>query len=180
MRWLMGLVLLLALTGSLEAAEQDIELSVGDRTVLATLCTPAAMQAETPLVVVTHGTLAHKDMDLIKTLTQALADRGIVSLAHTLWLGQDRRKGIYDCAARHDYVTRGRLRRDRRLGCHAQGLTRYVYTFGHSRGGSQVARYLAAGATTPPEGRVLFAPVTGTAEAAFRAAYGKPLEPLLD
>src|SRR5512139_2488074 len=105
MRWLMGLAMLLSLTGIVSAAEQELELSVGGRTALATLRMPASMQPDTPLVVMTHGTLAHKDMDAIRTLAQALADRGIATLAHTLSLGQDRRKGMYDCAARHDYVT---------------------------------------------------------------------------
>jgi pimeloyl-ACP methyl ester carboxylesterase len=142
------------------------------------------MQAETPLVVMTHGTLAHKDMDVIKTLAQALADRGIASLAHTLSLGQDRRKGMYDCAVRHDYVTEDAVAEIGAWVRHAQGLSKHVYAFGHSRGGNQVTRYLAAGAATPPEGAVLLAPVTGTAEAALRASYaatyGKPLEPLLE
>jgi pimeloyl-ACP methyl ester carboxylesterase len=180
----MGLAMLLSLTGSVGAAEQDIELSVGGRMVLATLRTPAAMQAETPLVVMTHGTLAHKDMDVIKTLARSLADRGIASLAHTLSLGQDRRKGMYDCAARHDYVTEDAAAEIGAWVRHAQGISRRVYAFGHSRGGNQVARYLAAGANPSLEGAVLLAPVTAGAEATLRssyaATYGKPLEPLLD
>lgn len=184
MRWVMGLAMLLSLTATVSAAEQELELAVGGRTVLATLRTPASMQADTPLVVLTHGTLAHKDMDTIRTLALALADRGIASLAHTLSLGQDRRKGMYDCAVRHDYVTDDAVAEVGAWVRHAQGLSKRVYALGHSRGGNQVARYLAAGATPPPEGAVLLAPVTATAEAALRASYaatyGKPLEPLLD
>lgn len=184
MRWVMGLAMLLSLTATVGAAEQDVELSVGGRTVLATLRTPESMQPETPLVVMTHGTLAHKDMDVIRTLAQALADRGIASLAHTLSLGQDRRKGMYDCATRHDYVTDDAIAEIGAWIRHAQGISRRVYAFGHSRGGNQVARYLADGAGPPLGGAVLLAPVTGTAEAALRASYaatyGKPFEPLLE
>lgn len=184
MRWLTGLAILVALTRPAAAAEQDLELSVGGHMTLATLRTPAAMQADTPLVVLTHGTLAHKDMDVIRTLAQALADRGIASLAHTLSLGQDRRKGMYDCAVRHDYVADDALAEIGAWVGRAQSLSGRVYLLGHSRGGNQVARYLAAGANTPLKGAVLLAPVTAGAEAAVRASYaatyGKPLEPLLD
>ncbi|MDE2375972.1 alpha/beta fold hydrolase [Bradyrhizobium sp.] len=183
MRWLVGLSILLALAGTAAAAEQDIELSVGGRTVLATLRTPASMQADTPLVVMTHGTLAHKDMDVIRTLAQALAERGIASLAHTLALGQDRRKGMYDCATRHDYVTDDAAAEIDAWVRHAKGLSRRIYAFGHSRGGNQVARYLAANGGAVAAA-VLLAPVTATAEASLRASYaatyGRPLEPLLE
>ena len=66
MRWLIGLAILLSLARTVGAAEQDLELSVGGHAVLATLRTPATMQPETPLVVMTHGTLAHKDMETIQ------------------------------------------------------------------------------------------------------------------
>ena len=184
MRWLMGLAILLSLARTVGAAEQDLELSVGGHTVLATLRTPATMQPETPLVVMTHGTLAHKDMDTIRTLAQALADRGIASLAHTLALGLDRRKGMYDCAVRHDYVADDAVAEIGAWVARARSLSRRVYALGHSRGGNQVARYLATSGSPPLAAAVLLAPVTAGAEAGLRASYastyGKPLEPLLD
>src|SRR5690349_22034503 len=105
MRWLMGLAFVLVFAWPACAAEQELELSVEGRTTLATLRTPAAMGQDTPLVVMTHGTLAHKDMEVIQGVARALEQRGIASLAHTLSLGLDHRKGMYDCAVRHDYVT---------------------------------------------------------------------------
>ncbi len=184
MRWLLGLTVLLALAGAARAAEQELELSVAGRTTLATLRTPDAMTPDTPLVVMTHGTLAHKDMEVIQGLAKALEQRGIASLAHTLSLGADRRKGMYDCAVRHDYVVEDAIAEIGAWVARAKGVSRLVFAFGHSRGGNQVARYLAASETPAVAGAVLLAPVTAKAEADLRAAYaatyGKPLEPFLE
>lgn len=184
MRWLLGLTVLLTLAGPARAAEQELELSVAGRTTLATLRTPAAMTPDTPLVVMTHGTLAHKDMEVIQGVAKALEQRGIASLAHTLSLGLDRRKGMYDCAVRHDYVAEDAVAEIGAWVGRAKDVSRLVFAFGHSRGGNQVARYLAASDTPAVAGAVLLAPVTAKAEADLRVAYattyGKPLEPLLE
>jgi uncharacterized protein len=184
MRWLMGLTVLLALAEPACAAEQELELSVAGRTTLATLRTPAAMTPDTPLVVMTHGTLAHKDMEVIQGVAKALEQRGIASLAHTLSLGLDRRKGMYDCAVRHDYVVEDAVAEIGAWIARAKGMSRLIFAFGHSRGGNQVARYLAASETPPVAGAMLLAPVTAKAEADLRAAYaktyGKPLEQFLE
>lgn len=184
MRWLLGLAILLAFARTGYAAEQELELSIDGRTTLATLRTPATMTPDTPLVVMTHGTLAHKDMEVIQGVANALEQRGIASLAHTLSLGLDRRKGMYDCAARHDYVVGDAVAEIGAWVARAKGLSRLVFAFGHSRGGNQVARYLAVGEAPPVTGAVLLAPVTAKAEADLRASYaatyGKPLEPFLE
>ncbi|QOZ53911.1 alpha/beta hydrolase [Bradyrhizobium sp. CCBAU 53338] len=186
MRWLMGLAVLLALALALPAAaaEQELELSVEGRTTLGTLRTPASMGADTPLVVMTHGTLAHKDMEVIHDLAKALEQRGVASLAHTLSLGIDRRKGMYDCAVRHDHTADDAAAEIGAWVTRAKGMSRLVFAFGHSRGGNQVARYLAASETSPVVGAVLLAPVTAKAEADLRAAYaqtyGRSLEPFLE
>lgn len=183
MRWLMALAVLIAMSPNAGAAEQELELSVGGRTTLATLRTPAPMVSDTPLVVMTHGTLAHKDMEVIQGVAKALEQRGIASLAHTLSLGVDRRKGMYDCATRHDHVVDDAVAEIAAWVTRARNVSSQVYAFGHSRGGNQVARYLASG-PSPVVAGVLLAPVTAGAEADLRASYaktyGKPLEPFLE
>ncbi|QOZ46298.1 hypothetical protein XH89_24640 [Bradyrhizobium sp. CCBAU 53340] len=184
MRWLIGLAVLLALARPAGAAEQELELSVDGRTALATLRTPALMTPDTPLVVMTHGTLAHKDMEVIQGVAKALEQRGIASLAHTLSLGLDRRKGMYDCATRHDYTADQAVDEIGAWIARAKSMSRFVFSFGHSRGGNQLVRYLVANETAPVAGVVLLAPTTAGAEAGLRASYaqtyGKPLEPLLE
>ena len=184
MRWLMGLAALLALAVPAGATEQQLELSINGQTALATLRTPTSMAPDTPLVVMTHGTLAHKDMEVIQGVAKALEQRGIASLAHTLSLGLDRRNGVYDCAVRHDYVTADPVAEIAAWVNRAKSISRPVFTFGHSRGGNQVARYLAANEAPPVAGAVLLAPVTAKAYADLRVSYartyGKPLEPLLE
>ncbi|MGT2436051.1 alpha/beta hydrolase [Bradyrhizobium betae] len=184
MRRLMGLAVLLLLVRPAGAVEQELELSIGGRTTLATLRVPIAMGPDTPLVVMTHGTLAHKDMEVIQGIAKALEQRGIASLAHTLSLGLDRRKGMYDCATRHDYVAGDAVTEIGAWVAKAKSMSRLVVTLGHSRGGNQVARYLTAGEALPVVGAVLLAPVTAKAEADLRASYaqtyGKPLKPLLE
>ena len=184
MRWLMGLAFVLVFAWPACAAEQELELSVEGRTTLATLRTPAAMTPDTPLVVMTHGTLAHKDMEVIQGVAKALEQRGIASLAHTLSLGLDRRKGMYDCAVRHDYVVEDAVAEIGAWVARARGMSRLVFVLGHSRGGNQVARYLAASEIPPVTGAVLLAPVTAKAESDVRVSYattyGKPLEPILE
>jgi len=184
MRWMMGLAVLLVLARPAGAAEQELELSVDGRTTMATLRTPGSMRPDTPLVVMTHGTLAHKDMEVIQGVAKALEQRGIASLAHTLSLGLDRRKGMYDCAVRHDHVAEDAVAEIGAWVTRAKGMSRRVFALGHSRGGNQEARYLAASATSPVAGAMLLAPVTAKAEADLRASYaptyGKPLEPFLE
>jgi pimeloyl-ACP methyl ester carboxylesterase len=175
---------LLAVARPACAAEQELELSINGHMALATLRVPASKGADTPLVVMTHGTLAHKDMEVIQGVAKALEQRGIASLAHTLSLGLDRRKGMYDCAVRHDYVAEDAVAEIGAWVTKAKSMSRFVFTFGHSRGSNQVARYLATNEATPVAGAVLLAPVTAKAEADLRASYaqsyGKPLQPLLD
>ncbi|WP_050630940.1 alpha/beta hydrolase [Bradyrhizobium viridifuturi] len=184
MRWLVVAAVLLLLARPAGASEQELELSVNGRTTLATLRTPASMGPDTPLVVMTHGTLAHKDMEIIQGVSKALEQRGIASLAHTLSLGVDHRRSMYDCAVRHDYVTADAVTEIAAWVAKSRSMARFVFTFGHSRGGNQVARYLAASEAPPVIGAVLLAPATARAEADLRASYGrtygKPLEPFLE
>jgi pimeloyl-ACP methyl ester carboxylesterase len=183
MRWLLRLAILLSLMGTACADEREFELSVAGHTAIATLLTPTSTGTDAPLVVITHGTLAHKDMETIRALAEALQQRGIASLRHTLSLGVDRRRGMYDCAVRHDYVADDAVTEIGAWVTRAQSLSRRVYLLGHSRGGNQVARYLAAG-NVSVMAAVLLAPVTAGAEAALRASYaqtfGQALEPFLD
>lgn len=134
-----------------------------------------------PTVLMVHGTLAHHGMEIMRTLQDLLLERDIPSLAITLGLGIDDRTGMYDCGVPHSHRHEGA---QAEIGVwrdwlENEGATEVVL-LGHSRGGNQVARFLAEqdGAAAG----VLIAPMTWE-EADAAASYeqrGAELAPLLE
>ncbi|MBR1139649.1 MULTISPECIES: alpha/beta hydrolase [Bradyrhizobium] len=183
MRWWLALVLSLVSCAVL-AAEESRELIIGGRTALGTLRLPALLGPDVPLVLITHGTLAHKDMETIQGLSKALSERGIATLAHNLVLGLDRRSGMYDCGRPHDYAPDDAIPEIAAWLSEARKTSSRVFVLGHSRGANQVARYLAANSKAAVAGAILLAPATAGTEASLRAAYaetyGQSLTALLD
>lgn len=96
-----------------------------------------------PLIILGHGTLAHKDMETIDLLHAAFAERGYSVLSYSLTYGQDRRMGMYDCARNiHDIAQQDAVAQ---IGAwvrwaREQGHEK-IALLGHSRGGNQVMRY---------------------------------------
>ena len=131
-----------------------------------------------PVALVTHGTLAHKDMELVETLQDALAERGISSLAHSLSFGIDRREGMADCEAPHIHLDTDA---DTEITAWIDWLAAEGHTtpilIGHSRGGKQVARVAAT--RDDLSGVILLAPATTRSAERGRARYGKALDPLV-
>jgi pimeloyl-ACP methyl ester carboxylesterase len=112
-----------------------------------------------------------------------LAERGVGSLAITLSLGIDDRRGPYDCATPHRHMLDDTARE---IGAwtrwaKARGAAR-VDLAGHSRGGAQAAYAVATGATTDVRRLVLIAPTTfdaGEVVTGYEKTFGLPLAPLL-
>lgn len=96
------------------------------------------------MVLLTHGTLTHKERSTYAALQQNLADKGMSSLAMNLSLGLDNRHGEYDCAVPHKHLHTDALQEiDVWLNwLKAQGASN-VTLIGHSRGGNQVAWFMA-------------------------------------
>ncbi len=116
------------------------------------------------VVLITHGTMAHNAMEIIVAAQDALAERGIASLAITLGLGVDNRKGMMGCGPqRHKYEDaldeigawlawlKGR-------GADAVAL------MGHSRGGAMTAWFAAERDDPAIRAVVLLAPGTWSRE----------------
>ncbi|CCD91507.1 conserved exported hypothetical protein [Bradyrhizobium sp. ORS 375] len=183
MRWWLALVVCLVASVAM-AAEEPRELLIGGRTALGTLRLPAQSGPDVPLVLMTHGTLAHKDMETIQGLSKALAERGIATLAHNLVLGLDRRTGMYDCAKPHDYAPDDAIDEIAAWIAEARKTSSRIFVLGHSRGANQLARYLVANPKAAIEGAILLAPATLGIETSLKAAYaesyGQPLAPLLE
>lgn len=135
------------------------------------------------LVLITHGTLAHNGMEVIRVMQAGLTERGVNSLAITLSLGRDDRRGMYDCAAPHRHRHMDALDEiGAWLGwAKAQGASRLVL-MGHSRGGAQTALFAAERPDPAVSRVVLLAPATHDAAAdasQYRSRHGRPLsEPL--
>ena len=122
------------------------------------------------IVLITHGTLAHNKMEIIVSMQDLLAERGISSLAHSLSLGLSDRTTMYDCAVPHthkntDFLEEISLWLD---WLEQKGATNITIA-GHSRGGNQVAWYAGEKDRSSISRVILVAPGTWNAD---RAAKG--------
>ncbi len=170
-------------TQALQAAPKPVEIRIGGLTALGDLVVPDGGSITDGVVLITHGTLAHKDMELVETLQALLAERGIATLAHTLTLGLDRRQGMYDCAQPHNHRHEGAVGE---IGAWADWLRLQgagkISHLGHSRGANQVSWYAAS--HDGVDKVMLLAPAMGTSETAraanFKQRFKTDLAPLLD
>ena len=176
-----GLALVLATS---PVFAEEVTLPYGGLTLSANLETTGSGWSQGPVVLMTHGTLAHGGMEIMQGLQKALHDRGISSLALTLSLGLDQRQGMYDCAQPHTHRHTDALGE---IGAwldwlKAQGVSR-VSLLGHSRGGNQAARFALSQPAAPLTQLILVAPQTWSeadTRADYQARYGQDLGPLLE
>lgn len=166
------------------AAERPVQIEHAGLTLNGVLSTPEGEDMPQRVLLMTHGTLAHGEMSIMRNLQAALAERGIATLAHTLSLGVSDRTGMADCAITHTHTHADAV--DEIAAWHdwlTQQGAEAVPVLGHSRGGNQVARF-AATVDDPALTRVvLMAPSTWTAEAEaadYEARFGAPLSQPLD
>lgn len=135
------------------------------------------------VVLITHGTLAHNGMTIIKTLQKELAGLGVNSLALSLGYGLSNRSGMYDCSVPHRHKYTDALDE---IGLwlswlKTQGASR-VALMGHSRGGAQTAWFAAERLDPAVSKVILLAPMVWSESAAreqYQTRFNKPLdEPL--
>lgn len=135
------------------------------------------------VVLLLHDSLGHHRMDFIATLQEVLQERGINSLAITLSLGLNGRRGMFDCSIEQDH--RNEDAREeigtwiawlREKG--AGGIT----LAGHGRGGTQIAYYVANNPDKLVRKAVLIAPLAhtvGGAGSEYDERFRRPLQPVL-
>jgi pimeloyl-ACP methyl ester carboxylesterase len=134
-------------------------------------------------ILITHGALAHRDMETLTYFRQLLKEQGYNTLAINLSLGLDNRHGMYDCKVSSRHRNEDSLEeitawldwlRD-------QGAKR-VTLLGHSRGGAQTALHAATRDSDLVDTVVLLAPATAdnTSAEAYRKRYNRALPPLLE
>ncbi|MEW6764677.1 MAG: alpha/beta hydrolase [Pseudomonadota bacterium] len=136
------------------------------------------------VVLITHGTLAHNRMELVKAIQNGLKAQGYNSLAINLSLGLDQRaSAMYDCPTPHVHKHTDAVEE---IAAWTQwlkdkGATR-IALMGHSRGGNQTAWALAEKDDTAITSAVLLAPQTwevGYHQKDYKAKYNADLAPLL-
>lgn len=177
------LALTLALLASAPQAE-EVGLAHESLTLNANLETAGDDWRQGPVVLMTHGTLAHGRMEIMEALQGALKDRGISSLSMTLSLGLDKRQGMYDCATPHTHRHTDAVEE---IGAwldwlQSQGV-KQAALLGHSRGGNQAARFAAGHPEALLSAVILVAPQTwgeDSAAADYQKRFGKDLAPQVE
>jgi len=135
------------------------------------------------VALILHGSLAHHGMEIVASLQNGLKAKGVASLAITLSLGLDSRRGMRDCALEHDHRSADAAGEVATWidWLEAKGVQR-IGLVGHSRGGEQLTRYAAQDPSPRVDRLVLVAPLSDTPDSAaarYRAAHGGDLMQLL-
>jgi len=127
------------------------------------------------VVLLVHDTLAHHRMEIMSALQELLRERGLNSLAITLGLGLNERRGLYDCSLEQDH-------RNEDAAIEITSWVNWLKEQGHSRGGNQAAIYAAKEPDKTVKRLVLIAPLADTTASIageFEQRFGRPLLPLL-
>jgi len=138
-----------------------------------------------PVILMTHGTLGHNQMEIISTLQTLFQENGISSLAINLSLGlNDRNSTMYDCTIPHTHKHTDAVKE---ISAWVEWLkfedVKNIVLLGHSRGGNQTAWYAAEQNDPVVSKVILVAPQVWSAEYTakdYQKRYGKPLQPVLD
>jgi len=138
---------------------------------------------EDGIVLLLHGSFAHKDMEIMTALQNGLLERGYSSLNINLSYATEDRHGMFGCENVQDRLDSGAIEEiDHWISwLKEQGVTRVV-GFGHSRGGNQIARYMANTRDSILAAAVLAAPpaqVSMNSADNYQERHGTPLAPLL-
>ncbi len=135
------------------------------------------------VVILLHDTLGHHRIELMAALQELLHARGINSLAITLSLGLNARRGMFDCGIEQDHRSEdAREELQTWIGWLKEKGAGSVILAGHGRGGSQVAYYLAKDPDKLVRKAILVAPLAqtlGSAQTEYEDRFHKPLQPAL-
>ena len=133
------------------------------------------------VILLTHGGLAHRDMESLRYLRSLLIGEGHNLLSINLSLGIDNRHGMYDCNNPHLHRNNDALDE---IGLWIDWLSkkgvRDLILMGHSRGGAQTALFAAERDSVLIKKVVLLAPATrDNGFNGYENRYKKPLKPML-
>lgn len=165
------------------ANAEEVTLRHKGLTLNASLDLAAGKQLADGVILITHGGLAHRDMEIITALRGLLNQKGYSTLAINLSLGVDRRHGMYDCQVTHRHRNTDAAGE---IGAWVDWLEKQgakdVTLLGHSRGGAQTALYAAEQGHASVKTVVLMAPAIreNTDAAEYQRRFRQPLAPPLE
>jgi pimeloyl-ACP methyl ester carboxylesterase len=178
----LGMSLLGASAASLAAEVKEIKQTHNGLTLNANLLMVDNKSYGDGVVLLTPGTLTHKDRSTYVQMQENLAAQGLSSLVINLSLGLSDRHGEYDCAVPHTHKHSDALNE---IGFWMDWLKQQgansVTLMGHSRGGNQTAWFADERDSAQISKVVLLAPATGSQQSAseYQEKYGKPLADVL-
>ena len=165
------------------APAEEVKINHGGLTLNADLELAGGKTLADGVVLMTHGLLAHKGMEIMMALKGLLAERGLNTLAINLSLDLDDRHGMVDCPTPHRHRDADAMGE---IAAWVAWLNNKgagpVTLLGHSRGGNQAARYAAGNPDPAVKRLVLVAPATsnpGKPARGYYRRYKKDLAPLL-
>ncbi|HIM42215.1 MAG TPA: alpha/beta fold hydrolase [Rhodospirillales bacterium] len=165
------------------APAEEVKINHGGLTLNADLELAGGKTLADGVVLMTHGLLAHKGMEIMTALKGLLAERGLNTLAINLSLDLDDRHGMVDCPTPHRHRDADAMGE---IAAWVVWLNNKgagpVTLLGHSRGGNQAARYAAGNPDPAVKRLVLVAPATsnpGKPARGYYRRYKKDLAPLL-
>ena len=169
---------------SFNASAEEVQITSDGLTLNANLVKVDGNWPAGPVMLMTHGTLAHGKMEIMSGLQSMLEERGISSLSITLGLGIDNRQGMYDCKQPHNHLHTDAVRE---IGLWLDWLkkqgTANIALLGHSRGGNQSARFAADSKEESIKHVYLIAPQVLTYDYQikdYEKRYKTALEPVLE
>lgn len=117
------------------------------------------------VVLIVHGTLGHKDMEVIEALQSVFMESGQASLAINLSLNMDDREGFYPCDVLHTHQYSDAVNEiEAWIRWLTEQGTQQIVLLGHSRGANQVVKHLLQGVRSA-QMAILLAPPASNATA---------------
>jgi pimeloyl-ACP methyl ester carboxylesterase len=165
---------------------QEVTTIHGGLTLDGVLNVPERHRLSDGVVLMTHGTFAHNRMRLMTDLQHLLGARGLSTLAITLSLGVDRRRGMYECARPHHHLHTDSLDE---IGAWLEWLrdagAENITLLGHSRGGNQTAWFTSERLSGNDDIKavVLMAPMTWSGAEAhefYQEHHGIDIRPVIE
>ena len=177
--------LLLALSLACSALQaEEVTVKQADTTLRGELTLAKDKTLKDGVVLMLHGTLAHNNMEIMQTVADLLKDKGYNSLRVNLSYGLDKRAStMLDCGIEHRHKHEDALNElETWLNWLKQQGVSKVALFGHSRGGNQIAWYVAEKTPELLDTIILVAPATWDAKQTasdYQERYKQPLAPLM-